>query len=87
MKDQYLDYYEAEIEESMMIKLPLDKMSTKEKIQTIEEIWNNLLENTEDIPSPDWHKQILKDRENKVRDNKEEFIDWDSAKKNIRDEI
>lgn len=66
----------------MNIELPLKEMKTKEKIQAMEEIWNNLSQAESDIPSPDWHGEILVDRENQTN-----FTEWESAKQNIQYKI
>ncbi len=72
----------------MNITLPLDKMTIAEKIQTMETLWDDLCHNSQkDIPSPAWHKKILSERENEVKAGKAHFIDWEQAKKEIKDSI
>lgn len=71
----------------MEITLPLDKMSTEDKIRTMETIWEDLSKKGESIPSPSWHKDILMKRENAIGNGKEEFIDWSEAKKEIENNI
>lgn len=31
-----------------------------------------------------WHESVLMERENLIRDGKDEFVDWDQAKKEMR---
>jgi len=71
----------------MEVTLPLEKMSTEEKIQTMEIIWDDLCTKADSIPSPSWHKKILQEREHGIKKGDDEFVDWSNAKKNIRDEI
>jgi hypothetical protein len=71
----------------MEVALPLEKMSIKEKIQTMEAIWDDLCRKEDSIPSPSWHKKILKEREDSVKKGDDEFVNWNSAKKNIRNKI
>jgi len=71
----------------MEITLPLEKMSTEDKIRTMEIIWEDLCKNAESLSSPSWHKDILDEREKAIEKGKEEFIDWNEAKKQIEDEI
>ena len=71
----------------MQITLPLEKMSTEEKIQTMEIIWNDLCRTADNIPSPSWHKKVLQEREDRIKKGDDEFVDWNSAKKHIRDKI
>ena len=69
----------------MEITLPLDKMTIEDKIKTMERLWTDLCKRAESVPSPSWHKDILKDREYSINDNKEQFMDWNEAQKVIED--
>jgi len=71
----------------MEVILPLEKMSTEDKIRTMEIIWDDLCKKTENLSSPSWHKDILDEREKDIESGKEEFIDWNEAKKQIENEI
>ena len=64
--------------------LPLDKMTKEEKLQVMEELWVDLTRNENDYPSPDWHQDVLELREKRVLEGKEEYLDWESEKKNLR---
>ncbi|OCL83962.1 addiction module protein [Arcobacter porcinus] len=57
----------------------IKNMNTQEKFLIMEEIWSSL--NNENIKelTPNWHLNILKDRE-----NKSDFIDIEEAKKSLR---
>lgn len=68
----------------MEVTLPLEKMTTEDKIRTMEIIWEDLCKNTESLSSPPWHKDILEERENAIKTGKEKFIDWNEAKKQIQ---
>jgi len=65
--------------------LPLEQMSIEEKIQIMEIIWNNLCKNADSLSSPSWHKNILHEREDMIKNGDEEFVDWDKSKKYILD--
>ncbi len=71
----------------MEITLPLEKMSIEEKIRTMETIWDDLCRKADSITSPSWHGEVLTEREERIKKGGEEFIDWSSAKKNIRNKI
>ncbi len=68
----------------MDLEIPLEKMTTEEKLRTLEKIWDDLQRTPENIPSPSWHKDILKTREKRVKDGTSKFLDWDEVKGNIR---
>ena len=67
--------------------LPLDEMSIEEKIKTMEEIWDDLVSHANSVSSPDWHKDILEDREKKLKEGVEEVIDWNVAKNSLKKDI
>ena len=64
--------------------LPLDKMTIEEKPHVMEELWIDLTRNESEYPSPDWHKDVLELREKRVLEGKEEYLDLESAQKNLR---
>ena len=71
----------------MEITLPLERMSTEDKIRTMETIWDDLSKSVENIVSPEWHKNILIKRDEGIEKGREKFIDWDDAKKQIETDI
>jgi hypothetical protein len=70
----------------MSVNLPLDQMSTEEKLQAMEALWADLTRNSERFESPAWHKQVLEEREERLESGEENFIDWELAKKQLREE-
>jgi hypothetical protein len=69
----------------MKFTLPLDKMTTEEKLLALEEIWEDLCRKSDNIPSPAWHADVLEERQRRVQDGSSKFVDWARAKQNIRD--
>lgn len=49
-------------------------MSTIERFQTMEAIWDSLLYEDVGIESPEWHQDILSERKRKIETGKAEFI-------------
>jgi hypothetical protein len=47
-------------------------------------LWENLSQNCEDIPSPKWHEESLKETSEKVKKGLECSSDWTTAKKELR---
>jgi hypothetical protein len=66
------------------LDLPLDQMTTREKLRAIETIWENLARNERQVKSPDWHFDEMKAREQRRKTGKEKVLDWDAAKKELR---
>ena len=63
----------------MSFTLNIENMNIQDKFLAMEQIWSSL--NNENIKelTPDWHLDILGNRENKTN-----FIDIDEAKKSLR---
>ena len=68
----------------MSAALPLDKMSTEEKLIAMEELWADLSRNQEQFESPRWHEEVLKEREERVKEGLERPIEWEVAKSELR---
>lgn len=68
----------------MDISLPLDKMTSLDKIAVMEKIWDDLCRNPESISSPEWHRQVLQAREREINEGKAKFTAFDRAKERIR---
>ncbi len=69
----------------MEITLPLEQKTVEEKLRMMETIWSDLTRQEEGFPSPTWHEDVLKAREAAIRTGREGFMDWDKAKKQLRD--
>jgi hypothetical protein len=67
--------------------IDLEEMTTEEKLKAMEMLWDDLCRRAPDFSSPSWHEDVLKEREQRIRDGKERFVDWDQAKKDLRDSI
>jgi putative addiction module component (TIGR02574 family) len=71
----------------MDISLPLDKMTNLDKIALMEKLWDDLCQDPESIPSPNWHKEVLEAREKEINEGKAKFTSFNKAKERIRDQI
>ena len=69
----------------MEITLPLDKMTTAEKLRVMEALWADLSREDQNVESPAWHQQVLIEREERVKSGAETFQDWEVAKQELRD--
>lgn len=68
----------------MEVAIPLDKMTTSDKLRALEAIWDDLWRTPNEVPSPSWHADVLQAREDRVRDGSSQFGDWADAKRGIR---
>jgi len=62
-------------------------LSAAEALVAMEALWDRLSEKGAELESPDWHQEELARREAMVAEGKVEFIDWDEAKRRIRDRV
>jgi hypothetical protein len=69
----------------MKMTLPLDKMTTEEKLLALEAIWEDLCRIPSNIPSPAWHGSVLEERQQRVEEGSSAFVEWARAKQDIRD--
>ena len=69
---------------SMPITLPLKSMTRADKLRVMEELWADLSKDEAHFDSPMWHLRELRATEARVIAGKEEFIDWEVAKKSLR---
>ncbi|TQF00161.1 MAG: addiction module protein [Spiribacter salinus] len=67
------------------MSLPLDEMSTEDKLRAMEEPWVDRSGTPEQIPSPEWHGDVLADRKARFRRVEVEPTDWSKAKQGLRD--
>jgi hypothetical protein len=62
-------------------------MTTAEKLRVMEELWADLSRSEQEFESPAWHETVLREREERLRNGEEIPIDWEIAKKELRDRL
>ena len=55
-----------------------------EKLQLVEDLWDDLAANPTDIPIHDWQKQELTRRKANLMSNPAEGVSWEDVKARIR---
>ena len=71
----------------MSINLPLKEMTLQEKLAAMESLWEDLARTPEAVESPTWHKDVLDERRQRLVEGKSRFIDWETAKAEIRKKL
>jgi hypothetical protein len=66
----------------MQASLPLNKMPMTEK-----PVADDPMRNPDDIPSPEWHNEVLSARAERVKNGEAQFKDFESAKSKLRSEF
>ncbi|NLH43857.1 MAG: addiction module protein [Planctomycetes bacterium] len=52
----------------------IKRMSRTERLAAMEALWESLVEEEGEIESPDWHRDILEERKQKIESGEAEFI-------------
>jgi len=71
----------------MHIQLPLDEMTITDKLDVMETLWADLARRSAELPSPDWHREVLLERKRLAEEGKLKFLDWDDAIAQLREEV
>ena len=71
----------------MSATIDLQEMTTADKLRLMEELWQDLSATASEVLSPEWHGEVLAERERLIESGEETFIDWETAKKQLREEL
>ena len=71
----------------MSTDVSIEKLSVAEKLELMERLWDDLSRRPEDVPSPQWHGDVLAERIAAVREGRTDFVTWDDAKKRLRERL
>ena len=69
---------------AMPIELPLNTMSVEEKVQLLEQVWDNLCRQSGDVRSPEWHAVILNERKKQIENGTMAVSPWAEAKERLQ---
>ena len=59
--------------------LPLDELTVDEKLDIIDQVWGSLLATPDSMPSPDWHAEVLRQRQEQVENGTAVFEPLDEV--------
>jgi hypothetical protein len=62
----------------------VQKMSRSEKLKLMEVLWEELRRPDDAYESPAWHAAELAKTEQRLAEGKEQVLDWETAKKELR---
>jgi putative addiction module component (TIGR02574 family) len=69
---------------AMPIDLPLNTMTVEEKVQLLEQVWDNLCRQSGDVRSPEWHNVVLNERKRQIEDGTMTVSPWSEAKERLQ---
>ena len=62
----------------------IEKMSVTERLQAMDQLWDSLNRSDEEIPSPDWHQDVLADRKARAQRGEAKFLTLDQLRSRLR---
>jgi len=62
-------------------------MTIAEKLRVMETLWRDLTHDETQFESPKWHEEVLRDRAARVKQGKESFMAWETAKRQLRNRV
>ena len=66
------------------IVLPLAEMTVAEKLELMETLWVDLSRDPDEIPSPAWHGEVLRERQRQLDAGETHFIPLEEAVASLR---
>jgi putative addiction module component (TIGR02574 family) len=71
----------------MIAQQEIHQLPFHEKLALLETVWSEISSEPEKIEVPQWHKDILDERDQALRMGREQVIDWEEAKKQIEHRV
>ena len=74
---------------SVCLNLPMpppgfDALTVEEQIDYVQSLWDHIAAHPDQVPVPDWHKEILAERLAAYRTNPSEGKTWEEFEEKIR---
>ena len=63
-----------------MNKIDIKNMDVADRLKTMEALWDSFLDEEPGIESPEWHRDILEEKKNKIQTGKAEFVSLNELK-------
>jgi putative addiction module component len=57
-----IETFEAKPCDDMIELSQIERMSVTERLRAMDQLWDSLSRHGDEIPSPDWHQDVLADR-------------------------
>ncbi len=61
----------------------LQELPLQEKLKMMEVLWDGIAPREVELEMPQWHMDLLDERERLIQEGKATFIDWETAKQQI----
>jgi hypothetical protein len=68
----------------MLEPAQIDRMSTTERLQAMEQLWDALSRSPVHVPSPDWHGDVLADGKSRAERGEAKFLTLEQLRARLR---
>jgi putative addiction module component (TIGR02574 family) len=75
---------------SQALPLPppgFDALSVDEQIDYVQSLWDHITAKPEDVPVPDWHREIIAERLASYRANEVQGQEWEEVERDLTAEL
>jgi putative addiction module component (TIGR02574 family) len=80
--------YHCVMSQALPIPPPgFDTLSIDDKINYVESLWDRIAARPEDVPIPDWHREIIRERLAAYRANPDQSKEWEEVEREIASEL
>ena len=62
----------------------LDALTVSEKVRLLEQVWQSLCSHMADVSSPELHAEVLRERSERLTDDRSTRIPWAEAKAQLQ---
>jgi putative addiction module component (TIGR02574 family) len=64
-----------------------DELSAEEKLDYVQSLWDRIAASPEEVPVPEWHKQIISERLAAYRANPNEGRTWEQIRTDLEQRL
>ncbi|MDD4912878.1 MAG: addiction module protein [Sideroxydans sp.] len=68
-------------------EVPIAQLTFTQKLDLMETLWADMIGNEKNLESPDWHANILNEREAALNAGQLTVSDWSEAKERIKKNV
>ncbi len=68
----------------MLESAQIDRMTTAERLQAMEQLWEALCRSPSDVPSPSWHGDVLAERKARAEHGEAGFLTLQQLRARLR---
>jgi len=84
--------YSGQVLVDMFQSLPVpppgfDALTVEEQIDYVQSLWDHIAAHPEQVPVPDWHRQVIAERLASYQANPNEGKPWDEFEREVIDEL